>query len=103
MLIKVNNLICQSSTILKDKFILNRNYSTTIYALSSGLLNNVNKKTGVAIAVIRISGSQTINLINSLTNNQFHKFKPREAKLTNLYSNNELIDKAIAIWFPKVS
>lgn len=77
---------------------------STIYSLSSGLNRVNNNNVGVAIAVIRISGTQTSHVLNSLTNGQFHKFKAREAKLTNLYSTKtDLIDKAIAIYFPKVS
>lgn len=79
-----------------------RNCYSTIYALSSGLHAN-NKKAGVAIAVLRISGPQTGHVLNSLTNGQLHKFKPREAKLTNLYNGHDLIDKAIAIYFLKVN
>lgn len=80
---------------------------STIYALSSGLNSPQNQsKQGVAIAVLRISGPETKRVLNSLTNGQFHRFEPRQARLTNLYNkhrNNDLIDKAIAIWFPKVS
>ena len=80
---------------------------STIYALSSGLNNLQNQsKQGVAIAVLRVSGPETKRVLNSLTNGQFHRFEPRQARLTNLYNkhrNNDLIDKAIAIWFPKVS
>lgn len=82
------------------------NNFSTIYSLSSGLNNPyLNGKTGVAIAVLRISGPKTDHLLNALTNGQFHSFKPRFAKLTNLYNakkDNDLIDKGIAIWFPKV-
>lgn len=78
---------------------------STIYALSSGLhsYENGRQKTGVAIAVLRISGPQTGHVLNSLTNGQLHRFRPRQAKLTNLYNERDLIDKAIAIYFPAVS
>tara|TARA_B100001123_G_scaffold229393_1_gene258039 strand:+ start:206 stop:1537 length:1332 start_codon:yes stop_codon:yes gene_type:complete len=65
----------------------------TIYALSSG--------SGIAgISVIRVSGSETKNIISRLTNGSFPK--PREATLKkiNKINTNELIDESIIIWFP---
>lgn len=82
-----------------------RSCYSTIYALSSGLHSYEERRrnAGVAIAVLRISGPQTGHVLNSLTNGQLHKFRPRQAKLTNLYNEHDLIDKAIAIYFPGVS
>ena len=57
----------------------------TIYALSTGPGTS-------GIAIIRISGSETQNVIKSITN---RKFKPRIATLRkiNNINNSELIDE----------
>ena len=65
----------------------------TIYALSSG--------PGVSgIAVIRISGSRTRDIVKLLTNSEIPK--PREANLKkfNKINRSELIDEGILLWFP---
>ena len=65
----------------------------TIYALSSG--------PGISgIAVIRISGNQTKNVIKKLTN--LDPPRPRSAYLRkiNKINTNELIDEGILLWFP---
>ncbi len=65
----------------------------TIYALSSG--------PGVSgLAVIRISGSETKKIIESLTNSTAPK--PRLAILKKFckINSNELIDEGILLWFP---
>ena len=65
----------------------------TIYALSSG--------PGVSgIAVIRISGLGTKDIVKLIINSELPK--PREAtvKKFNKISNSELIDEGILIWFP---
>ena len=65
----------------------------TIYALSSG--------PGISgIAVIRISGNQTKNVIKKLTN--LDPPTPRSAYLRkiNKINTNELIDEGILLWFP---
>ena len=65
----------------------------TIYALSSG--------PGISgIAVIRISGSETKNIIKSLTSRELPT--PRMASLRKINNSNtsELIDEAIILWFP---
>ena len=65
----------------------------TIYALSSG--------PGVSgIAVIRISGTGTADIIKLITNSELPI--PRVAKLKkfNKINNSELIDEGILIWFP---
>jgi len=65
----------------------------TIYALSSG--------PGLSgIAVIRLSGKETSEIIRKLTNNE--TLKPRLAVLRKIYKLNttELIDEGIILWFP---
>ena len=65
----------------------------TIYALSTG--------TGISgLAVIRISGKETINILKILTNKKLPE--PRIATLTkiNNINSSELIDEGIIIWFP---
>ena len=65
----------------------------TIYALSSG--------PGVSgVAVIRVSGPETKNVIKKLTNGLFPKPKLATLKKINKINTNELIDEAIIIWFP---
>ena len=65
----------------------------TIYALSSGA--------GLSgVAVIRISGSETENVILTLTKKVLPT--PRVATLRKIFSckSNDLIDEGIIIWFP---
>ena len=65
----------------------------TIYALSTG--------PGISgLAVIRVSGKETYNVIKLLTSKT--KFKPRVATLTkiNKINTSELIDEGLIIWFP---
>jgi len=65
----------------------------TIYALSSG--------PGVSgVAVIRVSGKETISVIKTLTGKDLPK--PRVATLRKINNNNtfELIDEGIILWFP---
>ncbi len=65
----------------------------TIYALSSG--------PGTAgIAIIRISGKETRNVIRLLTDDKIPN--PREASLRkfNKINSSELIDEGILLWFP---
>ena len=65
----------------------------TIYALSSG--------PGVSgVAVIRISGPESKNVINKLTKGPFPKPKMAVVKKINKINTNELIDEGIVIWFP---
>jgi len=65
----------------------------TIYALSSG--------PGISgVAVIRISGSETRNVISKLTNGEFPKPRVATLKKVNNINNNELIDEGLVIWFP---
>ena len=65
----------------------------TIYALSTG--------PGVSgVAIIRISGPDTLKVIKLLTNKDVPK--PREATLRKINNINtsELIDEGIVLWFP---
>ena len=65
----------------------------TIYALSSG--------PGVSgVAIIRVSGPESKNVINKLTKGPFPKPKMAEVKKINKINTNELIDEGIVIWFP---
>ena len=65
----------------------------TIYALSSG--------PGVSgIAVIRVSGERTAEVIKTITNSKLPS--PRMATLRKFNKNGgkELIDEGVIIWFP---
>jgi len=65
----------------------------TIYALSSG--------PGISgVAVIRVSGKETISVIKSLTGKDLPR--PRIATLRKINNSNtfELIDEGIILWFP---
>ena len=65
----------------------------TIYALSSG--------PGISgVAVIRISGSETKNILKKLTNNNLPRPRVATLKKINKINKNELIDEGIIIWFP---
>ena len=65
----------------------------TIYSLSSGPGTS-------GIAVIRVSGKETINIIKLLTGKKSPE--PRIATLRKIYTinTNELIDEGIILWFP---
>ena len=65
----------------------------TIYALSTG--------PGIAgIAVIRVSGKNTIDVIKKVTGDKLPR--PREAtrRKFNYINTNELIDEGVLLWFP---
>ena len=65
----------------------------TIYALSSG--------PGISgVAVIRVSGKETISVIKALTDKDLPR--PRVATLRKINNSNtfELIDEGIILWFP---
>ena len=65
----------------------------TIYALSTG--------PGISgVAVIRISGSETRNVIIKLTKGDFPSPRTATFKKVNKINTNELIDEGIVIWFP---
>ena len=65
----------------------------TIYALSSG--------PGVSgVAVIRISGKETSNVIKLLTKNEIPKPRVATLRKINNINDNKLIDEGIILWFP---
>ena len=65
----------------------------TIYALSSG--------PGISgVAVIRISGLETKDIIEKLTNSDLPKPRVATLKKINKIKENDLIDEGIIIWFP---
>ena len=65
----------------------------TIYALSSG--------PGISgVAVIRISGPETTNVISKLTDATFPKPRVATLKKINKINTNEMIDEGIILWFP---
>lgn len=73
--------------------------ASTIFALSTNI-----KNTGSAIAVIRVSGPQTLHVIDKVTNGRGHLYEknPRKAILQKYYdpSTLEVIDNGILLWFP---
>ena len=65
----------------------------SIYALSSG--------PGISgVAVIRISGLETKDIIEKLTNSDLPKPRVATLKKINKIKENDLIDEGIIIWFP---
>ena len=65
----------------------------TIFALSSG--------PGVSgVAIIRISGSQTSNILKMLTNKDLPKPRMATLRKINNINTSELIDEGIILWFP---
>ena len=65
----------------------------TIYALSSG--------PGVSgVAVIRISGPETVKALKKLTNKEIPKPRVATLRKINNINTSELIDEGIIIWFP---
>ena len=65
----------------------------TIYALSSG--------SGLAgISVIRISGTDTSEVISQLTGKKLPTPRVATLRKINKINTNELIDEGIIIWFP---
>ncbi len=65
----------------------------TIYALSSG--------TGTSgLAVIRISGKMTSNIIKILTDKELPEPRVATLRKINNINNSELIDEGIILWFP---
>ena len=65
----------------------------TIYALSTG--------PGVSgIAIIRISGENTKNVIESLTRRPIPKPRVATLRKINKINTSELIDEGIILWFP---
>jgi tRNA modification GTPase len=65
----------------------------TIFALSSG--------PGVSgVAIIRVSGNETKNIIQSLTKKELPKPRVATLRKINKINISELIDEGIIIWFP---
>ena len=65
----------------------------TIFALSSG--------PGVSgVAIIRISGSQTSNILKMLTNKDLPKPRMATLRKINNINTSELIDEGLILWFP---
>ena len=65
----------------------------TIYALSSG--------PGISgIAVIRVSGKNTVEVIKKLTGSKLPPARVATLKKFNKNGNKELIDEGVIIWFP---
>ncbi len=79
---------------------INRMNYSTIYSLSTNI-----KESGSPLAVIRVSGVKTLEALRQLIKKKSFKCEsnPRKAVLSDIYDNksNELLDKAIVIWFPK--
>ena len=67
--------------------------SMPIYALSTG--------PGMSgIAIIRVSGKETSNVIKLLTNRSLPKPRVASLRKINKINTSELIDEAIILWFP---
>ena len=65
----------------------------TIYALSSG--------PGISgVAIIRVSGSETENIIKLLTNKPVPRPRIASLRKINKINTSDLIDEAIILWFP---
>ena len=65
----------------------------TIYALSSG--------PGISgIAVVRVSGEETSNVIELLTNKPVPKPRVAALRKINKINTSEIIDEGIILWFP---
>ena len=65
----------------------------TIFALSSG--------SGMAgVAVIRVSGKNTVNVIKNLTGSKLPPPRMATLKKFNKNGGKELIDEGVIIWFP---
>jgi tRNA modification GTPase len=65
----------------------------TIFALSSG--------PGISgVAIIRLSGPQTKNVINALTKKKLPKPRVATLRKINKINTSELIDEGIILWFP---
>ena len=65
----------------------------TIYALSTGAGAS-------GLAVIRISGKMTSNIIKILTNRELPEPRVATLRKINNINNSELIDEGIILWFP---
>ncbi len=65
----------------------------TIYALSSGLGAS-------GVAIIRVSGKETKNIITKLTNEPIPYPRVATLRKINKIKTNELIDEGLVLWFP---
>ena len=74
---------------------LNRFNQQTIYAIATG----VNQKCG--LAVVRVSGKNSLNIMSSLTKMSEETYEPRKMYLRNIWHpiTQEKIDKSIVVWF----
>ncbi|UVC54568.1 tRNA modification GTPase [Theileria orientalis] len=91
----VKNVFYNSETHdLRDSSFLNE----TIYGLSSGIPDG-----GCGVAVVRLSGRDSVNILNILTNKNSDtcSHQPREVNVSNLYSpiDGNIIDHALTIYF----
>lgn len=75
--------------------IFNRLSSTSIYALASGH----NQKCGVA--VIRLSGRSSLNVLGKLTNESTASYKPRMMYFKSVWHpvTKEKLDKSLVVYF----
>ena len=65
----------------------------TIYALSTG--------PGISgVAIIRVSGEETQNVIKQLTNGSLPKPRMATLRKINKFNSSELIDQGVILWFP---
>lgn len=75
--------------LLKRFFSINND---TIFALSSGLPPS-------GVSIIRLSGSNSLNILKSLTN--LKEIKPKYAYYTSIKYNQKLIDNGLCLYFNK--
>ena len=98
----LNSLVLMNGMKVMKRSRTYTSYDSTIYSLSTNI-----KDSGSPIAVIRVSGLKTCHLLQQLIKNKSIIKKclsnPRNAVFTQIHDNrtNELLDKAIVIWFPK--
>lgn len=50
-----------------------------------------------AVAVLRLSGEKSLGILKTLTRKE--TFEPRKATLVNIYDENQVLDKALALYF----
>lgn len=74
--------------------VLRKNH-TSIYALASGH----NQKCGVA--VVRLSGKSTLDVLAKLTDKNRNSYKPRMMYVRNIWHpiSKDKIDKCLVVWF----
>ncbi|XP_046460734.1 tRNA modification GTPase MnmE-like isoform X3 [Daphnia pulex] len=71
-------------------------HRSTIFALSSGLSKS-------AIAVIRVSGPKSLDVIHRMTRRKKDSVIPRKALLCRIVDpkNEEMLDNGLVLWFPQ--